>query len=54
MKEKLAEIWKRSATTQETLVHALQEWCHEAEATGIEALKGFAKKLRTYRLAPTA
>jgi len=53
MQEKLAEIWKRSATTQETLVHALQEWCHEAEATGIEALRSFAKKLRTYRLAST-
>jgi stearoyl-CoA desaturase (Delta-9 desaturase) len=53
MKEKLADIWLRSATTQETLVHALQEWCHEAEATGIEALKSFAKKMRTYRLAQT-
>jgi len=53
MKEKLAEIWKRSATTQENLVHALQEWCQEAEATGIEALKNFAKKLRTYKLVPT-
>src|SRR3990172_9189626 len=52
MKEKLAQIWKRSATTQDNLIHALQEWCLEAEATGIEALKNFAYKLRTYRLAP--
>ncbi len=54
MKEKLAEIWKRSATTQEHLVHALQEWSHEAEATGIVALKKFSQKLRTYRLVPSA
>jgi stearoyl-CoA desaturase (delta-9 desaturase) len=54
MKEKLAEIWQRSATTQDHLVHALQEWCREAEATGIEALHKFAQKLRTYRLARTA
>ena len=54
MKEKLAQVWKRSATTQEHLVHALQEWCHEAEATGIDALRMFARKLRTYRLAASA
>jgi stearoyl-CoA desaturase (delta-9 desaturase) len=53
MKEKLVEIWKRSATTQENLVHALQEWCREAEATRIEALTAFARKIRTYRLAST-
>jgi len=50
MKEKLAEVWQRSATTQENLVHALQEWCREAEASRIEALHKFAQKLRTYRL----
>jgi stearoyl-CoA desaturase (delta-9 desaturase) len=56
MKEKLAQIWKRSASTQEHLVQALQEWCQEAEATGIEALRAFAHKLRTYSLVrgPTA
>jgi stearoyl-CoA desaturase (Delta-9 desaturase) len=52
MKEKLAEVWERSATTQENLIHALQEWCREAEATRIEALHAFARKLKTYRLAP--
>ncbi len=52
MKEKLAQVWKRSATTQEHLVQALQEWCREAEATGIEALRNFAHRLRSYSLAP--
>ena len=51
MKEKLADVWQRSATTQENLIHALQEWCREAEATRIEALQAFARKLRSYRLA---
>jgi stearoyl-CoA desaturase (delta-9 desaturase) len=51
MRQKLADVWQRSATTQEHLVHALQEWCHEAEATGIQALRDFAAKLRTARLA---
>jgi stearoyl-CoA desaturase (delta-9 desaturase) len=50
MKQKLADIWQRSATTQEHLVQALQEWCREAEETGIERLREFAAQLRTYRL----
>jgi len=51
MRQKLADIWQRSATTQEQLIHALQDWCREAEATGIQALHDFAAKLRTARLA---
>lgn len=53
MKQKLADIWQRSATTQENLIHALQEWCHEAETSGIERLHLFAQKLRSCRLVPT-
>ena len=54
MKQKLQDIWQRSAATQEHLRQALQEWCREAEATGIEALRHFSQKLRTYTLAPAA
>jgi len=50
MKQKLADVWLRSATTQENLIQALQDWCHEAEATGIHALREFSNKLRTYSL----
>ena len=53
MKQKLADIWQRSAATQEHLIHALQDWCREAEATGIKALHQFAHKLRTCTLTPT-
>ena len=53
MKEKLAAVWQRSATTQENLVQALQEWCREAEATGIERLRDFARRLRSARLVST-
>jgi stearoyl-CoA desaturase (delta-9 desaturase) len=52
MKQKLVDIWNRRATTQEHLIQALQEWCREAEATGIEALHNFSQKLRTYTLVP--
>ncbi len=54
MKQKLADIWQRSAATQEHLIQALQDWCREAEATGIERLREFAAQVRTYPLAPAA
>jgi stearoyl-CoA desaturase (delta-9 desaturase) len=52
MKERLQDIWKRSASTHEHLRHALEEWCRHAEATGIEALREFARRLRGYSMVP--
>jgi stearoyl-CoA desaturase (delta-9 desaturase) len=52
MKQKLADVWQRSATTQEHLRRAIEDWCHQAEATGIQALQDFSLKLRSYRLVP--
>ncbi len=54
MKQKLQDIWRRSATTQEYLLRALQDWCREAEETGIQALGLFARKLRGCTLAHAA
>jgi len=54
MKQKLADVWQRSATTQENLIQALQDWCREAEATGIRELGEFSNKLRTYSLVQAA
>lgn len=51
MKEKLQDIWRRSATTQDHLRHAIEDWCKQAEATGISALREFSFKLRRYKLA---
>lgn len=48
----LQELWKRSTASQEYLVEALQEWCRQAEATGIRALQDFARSLRGYSLSP--
>ncbi len=52
MKGRLQDIWKRSTATQEQLRHALEEWCTQAEATGIQALREFSLHLRTYSVAP--
>ena len=51
-KQRLQEIWTEKTATQESLIHALQEWCQQAEASGIEALQEFAQTLRTYTLQP--
>ena len=48
----LQQLWKERAATQESLLHALQEWCRQAESTGIKALEDFAFSLRGYVLQP--
>jgi stearoyl-CoA desaturase (delta-9 desaturase) len=48
---KLQEIWSRTTASQKELMEALQDWCQQAEATGIATLKNFASKLRGYALA---
>jgi len=45
---KLQDIWNRRAATQAELMQALQEWCKQAEETGIEALRNFSVRLKTY------
>lgn len=45
---KLQNIWARSTASQKELLEALQEWCRQAEASGIEALREFVKHLKTY------
>jgi len=45
---KLQNIWAKSAATQKELLESLQEWCRQAEATGIEALREFVKHLKGY------
>ncbi|RKT44395.1 DesA family fatty acid desaturase [Thiocapsa rosea] len=52
-RERLQEIWDRKAPSQEALLNALQEWCQQAEATGIHALERFSKNLRGFALTPT-
>lgn len=44
----LQEIWGRSTASQKELIDALQEWCQQAEATGIETLRRFSAHLKTY------
>ncbi len=45
---RLQQVWERTASSQDALLHALQDWCQQAEATGIKALQDFARSLRGY------
>ena len=52
MKENLQAIWNNRTATQEGLLRALEDWCRQAEATGIKALEDFSARIRTYTLVP--
>lgn len=52
-RRRLQQLFFQRGWTQEKLVGALQEWCANAEASGIEALERFAERLRGYRLETT-
>jgi stearoyl-CoA desaturase (delta-9 desaturase) len=51
-RQRLQELWLKKSATRESLLADLQEWCHQAEASGIEALQEFAHRLRGYTLQP--
>jgi stearoyl-CoA desaturase (delta-9 desaturase) len=52
-KQKLEQIWANRGLSQENLLHALQDWCKQAEAAGIQYLEDFAQNLKGYTRAPT-
>jgi len=48
----LQQIWTRTSSNGHEMLQALSDWCIQAEATGIKALRDFAAQLRTYSLQP--
>lgn len=46
----LQQLWDRTYTSHEKLLQALQEWCRQAESTGVTVLEDFALRLRGYAL----
>ena len=51
-RQRLQSLWQEKTASQERLLEVLQEWCQQAEATGITALEEFAQTMRSYSLAP--
>ena len=48
MRIELGFIWERSTVSREQLVQQLQDWCVRAEASGIQTLHDFSRRLRSY------
>lgn len=48
MRLELAALWERSHTSREQLLQQLQDWCTRAEASGIQSLREFSLRLRSY------
>lgn len=46
MRRELSELWGRSSLSSEELLLKLQQWCQQAESSGIESLANFAQTLR--------
>lgn len=51
LKQELASVWARSTASQEQLIKDLEDWCHRAEQSGIQALQEFSCRLRAYKMA---
>lgn len=50
-KQRLQALWEQTSMKEKELLEALQEWCVEAENSGMMALKDFAAYLKSFCLA---
>jgi stearoyl-CoA desaturase (delta-9 desaturase) len=47
-RQSLQNIWLKTASSQKELVEALQQWCKQAEESGLEVLRQFAQQIKAY------
>ena len=48
MRAQLVSIWEKTNASREQLVHSLQDWCKQAEASGVRALEELSVRVRRY------
>lgn len=48
MRLELAAFWNCSMATRDELVKPLEDWCRRAETSGIDKLRRFPRRLRSY------
>lgn len=53
-RQSLQNVWLKTATSQKELVDALQQWCKQAEDSGLDVLRQFAQQLKGYVPRPIA
>lgn len=49
-RDRLNQIWSKTTSSNHELIEAFQEWCRQAEKTGIQRLAEFAERIKSYRL----
>ena len=49
-KKRLQALWQSHSSSPDSLLRHLQEWCKQAEATGIKVLQDFSRTLKGYTL----
>ncbi len=47
-KQSLQNVWLKTASSQKDLVEALQQWCRQAEESGLEVLRQFSQQIKAY------
>lgn len=47
-RQSLQNVWLKTATSQKELIEALQQWCRQAEESGLDVLRQFAQQLKAY------
>ena len=47
-KQQLQNVWSKRGGDAESLLRDFKQWCIDAEATGIQALRDFVKDLKSY------
>lgn len=47
-RQSLQNIWLKTATSQRELVESLQQWCQQAEESGLEVLHQFAQQIKAF------
>jgi len=47
-KQSLQSIWQKTASSQRELIESLQQWCKQAEESGVEALRQFSFQVKGY------
>lgn len=47
-RQSLQNVWLKTAASQKDLIDSLQQWCKQAEESGLEVLRQFAQQLKGY------
>lgn len=47
-RELLQNVWLKTASSQKELVESLQQWCKQAEESGVEVLRQFSVQIKGY------